>query len=104
MAVVLAAARIHAKGINANQAQQAFLDRWGDSQPSDEPQLTRWIIGWVRIEAMANGSNQTVIELTHEGIEADIARQQIEDKVFDVLDGGPEAALRQARQPAHQHQ
>ena len=83
----LAAARIYAKGVNVAQARQAFLDRWGDNQASDDPLLTRWIIGWVRIEARTKGIDQTVIELTHEGIEADIARQQIEDKVFDLLDG-----------------
>ena len=55
--------------------------------PGDDNTNTTWVVGWVRIESQQTSATSTTVQLTHEGIEADIARRAIENKVFDVLDG-----------------
>lgn len=81
----LAEAAILAPGLGLEQAQGGFLARWGLPQETGAEGPV-WVLGWVRINARAT-TDGVRVHLLHEGIAARLARSQVQNRVFDLLDG-----------------
>ncbi|TVR14178.1 MAG: hypothetical protein EA401_04995 [Planctomycetota bacterium] len=83
----LAVGRIEAPGLPFQQARGSFHERWGDTMPGSRSDAAMWMLGWIRIEARAEGDG-TIVELTHEGIEERITRGEVQNKIFSLLEEG----------------
>jgi hypothetical protein len=85
--------RIHSTGMDLDQARSSFIDRWGeptsDESGNERPRLT-WVIGWLRITATQTTDQAgpgISLELLREDVAQKLMSKQIEQKVFDILDG-----------------
>lgn len=95
----LAEAIISAPGLGLAEARDSFINRWGIPQfESDEPAELTWILGWTVITARPLATSDaapqggTELHLLREDITGRIHQNQVQAKVFGLLEGKEAAA------------
>lgn len=94
----LAGAELLTPGLPLAQSRASLMERWGTPAQDDPAAGMLWHLGWLQITATDRDTG-TQITMRHEGIDQQALLLQVDQQVFDVLDG-PERAAPTAEAPA----